>query len=246
MNAMSNTVKSKFAGMLFGWLRHVENKDAGAPTPAEPRPPAAPAPSRPDGRRRIGIAPPADSGEIAGGIARQNDQANRRAGAGAHLHSHRTGVAATGDRRGQNRLRSIARSRARICFEWARNMTRFSSTVPLNEVLARLNPKLFARSPAQTVARVSDEITSPFSARSRQSAPDAAPTPGQSRRPLEQPLCPVSGPDGRRAQAGCGAVPAARGRCGDACSNKFACRGKNRDAVRADAQFHYCAACRAV
>ena len=49
MNVMSNTVKSRFAGMLFGWLRHVEKKETSVPMPAEPRPPVAPDPPRPAG-----------------------------------------------------------------------------------------------------------------------------------------------------------------------------------------------------
>ena len=193
MNVMSNTVKSRFAGMLFGWLRHVENKEAGAPTPAEPRPPAAPTPSRPDGggELELPLKPileklPADLRAKmtmpAAGLARARiciptEQVLPQLATGAVKITF-------------GQLREAVPDLFRVGTEY----DALPVTVPLNEVLALLNPKLLLRSPAQKVAKVSDEITNPFSARTRQTVPAAAPLPANRVAPSNNRFAPSPAP----------------------------------------------------
>ena len=163
--------------MLFGWRRHVENKDAGAPTPVDPRQPAGPSPLRPDdslGELDLPLLPileklPADLRAKMTKPAGELAQARIFISTGRILEQLPTGsVKIT-----FGQLREAAPGLFRV----GREYDALAVTVPLNEVLSRLNPKLFARSPAQKAVEVSDDITSPFSAPRKPAAPVAAPRP---------------------------------------------------------------------
>ena len=166
--------------MLFGWLRHVENKDAGMPTPVDPRLPAGPSPLRPDdrddslGELELPLLPileklPAELRAKMTKPAGELAQARIFISTGRILEQLPTGsIKIT-----FGQLREAAPGLFRVGTEF----DTLAVAVPLNEVLSRLNPKWFARSPAQKAVEVSDEITSPFSASRKPVAPMAAPRP---------------------------------------------------------------------
>jgi hypothetical protein len=189
MNAMPNTVKSRFAGMLFGWLRHVENKDAGAPTPAEPRPPASPtpSPSRPDagGEMELPLQPILEKLPI--------DLRAKMTKPAAELAHFRIAIPL------DQVLPQLATGSVKISFGQLREAVpglfglgaehdSVPVTVPLNEVLSRINPKWFARSSAQKTVGISEDITSPFSSPPRQTAPAATPRPANRPAPFNNPF----------------------------------------------------------
>lgn len=163
--------------MLFGWRRHVENKDADAPTPVDPRPPAGPSPLRPDdggGELELPLLPILEN-LPAGLRAKMTKPASDLAQARIFISTGRI-------------LSQLPTGSVKITFRQLREAapglfhvgTEYDAlavNVPLNEVLTRLNPKLFARSPAQKSVEVSEEITSPFSASQKPAAPVAAPRP---------------------------------------------------------------------
>ena len=153
------------------------------PTPAEPRPPAAPTPSRPDSGGELELPLPPILEKL------QADLRAKMTKPAAELAQVRISVPL------EQVLPQLATGSVKISFGQLREAvphlfrvgTEYDAllvALPLNEVLSRLNPKWFARSPAQKAVKVSDNITNPFSAPPRQTVPAAAPLPANRVAPL--------------------------------------------------------------
>lgn len=193
---MSNSVKSKFAGLLRGLLRRVDREEA--PVAPEPHPVTATAPEEPASAAVESSAPPALV-KIASVPPNENEIAVPLAPIMASLPMDMRAKVVSVPPPGmtinlsvENVVSQLAFGAVRITFGELRQMTQgvFSNftgdldsksiNLPLNEILSRINPALLSRRSGSKV-EVTDEISGPFGAGGSgvafTSQPIKAPTP---------------------------------------------------------------------
>ncbi|HTL72249.1 MAG TPA: hypothetical protein VL863_03010 [bacterium] len=204
---MSNTVKSKFAGLLRGLLRRGDRETtpaerpvtATAPAEATPAPVAASAPSAPPAPPAPAVQPatvPPNENEIAVPLA------PIIAGLPLELRAKIASIPAPGmtiNLPVETVLSQLAFGAVKISFGELRQMAvgvfvnsggeldNKTVSLPLGDILARLNPVLLARRSA-TKVEVAEDINGPFGSRNTAvtftSQPLKSPTPPASRAPI--------------------------------------------------------------